>query len=48
MIAVIGGTIWPGLGAGIIAGIFIAIGLATHVLLLIPASRAELWNSPNK
>ena len=48
MIVVIGGSVWPGLGAGIIAGIFIAIGLATHVLLLIPASRAELWNTPNK
>jgi hypothetical protein len=47
-IAVFGGSIWPGLGAGIIAGIFLTLGLAAHVLLLIPASRAVFWNSPLK
>ncbi len=48
MIAVVGGSFWPGLGAGIIAGIFITLGLASHILLLIPKSRAVLWNTPDK
>ncbi len=41
--AVLIGTFFSGYLIGIIAGIFIGLLLATHILLLIPKMRAELW-----
>ena len=46
--AVVIGMFSSGYGIGIIAGIFIGILLATHILLLIPKMRAELWTPGEK
>ncbi len=43
--AVLIGSFSSGYLVGIIAGIFIGMLLATHILMLIPSLRAELWTT---
>ena len=46
--AVIIGAFMPGYAVGIIVGILLCLLLVTHILMLIPRMRAELWTPGEK